>query len=137
MPLIERVRPELLYARRLYDGVGDRPNFEQIIEIVDGRIAAIRPATVADARDGSLPEFNLVAPGFIDLQINGAGDTQFNFDPRGPEDGDSEPCARALGLEGAVGSVCPGLRASFTCLTSDLEVAAVMVDGQFPDLARA
>nr|WP_245398714.1 N-acetylglucosamine-6-phosphate deacetylase [Oceaniglobus trochenteri] len=52
-----------------------------MIEIADGRITAIRPATAQDAREGATREFDMVAPGFIDLQINGAGDTQFNFNP--------------------------------------------------------
>lgn len=69
-----------IVARQLYDGRSDRLHRDQVIELAGGRIAALRPATAADARAGG-PEFDLVAPGFLDLQINGAGDTQFNFDP--------------------------------------------------------
>lgn len=73
-------RADRIFARRLYDGVADMVHADQVIEVAGARIGALRPATAADARDG-VPEFDLVAPGFIDLQINGAGDTQFNFDP--------------------------------------------------------
>ncbi len=44
------------------------------VEIADGRIASLRPA--ADA-----PDLPLVAPGFVDLQINGYGGVEFN-DPQ-------------------------------------------------------
>lgn len=44
------------------------------VEIVDGRIASLRPATDA-------PNLPLVAPGFVDLQINGYGGVEFN-DPQ-------------------------------------------------------
>ncbi|AUM73899.1 N-acetylglucosamine-6-phosphate deacetylase [Paracoccus jeotgali] len=72
--------PTRLYARQLYDGFSADLAADQVIEIDGGRIARLRPATAADARDG-VPEYELIAPGFIDIQINGAGDAQFNFDP--------------------------------------------------------
>lgn len=74
-------RPHRLFARRLYDGQGPDLRPDQVIEIAGDLIVDIRPATAQDARDAAMPEFDLVAPGFIDLQINGAADTQFNFDP--------------------------------------------------------
>lgn len=52
-----------------------------VVEVPDRRIVAVRNATASDARDRHMREFEIVAPGFIDLQINGAGDRQFNFDP--------------------------------------------------------
>lgn len=70
-----------ILARQLYDGVGDALRTDQVIEIEGGRVARIRPATAQDASDPRTREFDLVSPGFIDLQINGAGDTQFNFEP--------------------------------------------------------
>ncbi|MCB1347995.1 MAG: amidohydrolase family protein, partial [Maritimibacter sp.] len=48
------------------------------------------------------------------------------------EDHTANP-ARALGLEGQVGTIRPGSRASCTCLTQDLDVTAVMVEGQILD----
>lgn len=73
--------PVRILARQLYDGVGDDLRTDQVIEIEGRRIAQIRPATARDAGDPQIREFDLVSPGFIDFQINGAGDTQFNFDP--------------------------------------------------------
>jgi N-acetylglucosamine-6-phosphate deacetylase len=68
-----------VFARRLYDGRSDQPQRDQVIEIAGGRILAVRPAQGDDA--AACPGAEIVAPGFIDLQINGARDTQFNFDP--------------------------------------------------------
>ena len=68
-------------ARQLYDGFSDELHSEQLIEIENDRIAQIRSATAQETRDPQIRGFDLVAPGFIDLQINGAGDRQFNFEP--------------------------------------------------------
>ncbi len=82
MPSIDAPRGSLLVlARQLYDGVGHRLRSDIVLEIEAGRIFAMRPASGRDAGDADLIEHDLVAPGFIDLQINGAADTQFNFDP--------------------------------------------------------
>ncbi|WP_281824481.1 N-acetylglucosamine-6-phosphate deacetylase [Jannaschia rubra] len=70
-----------ILARRCYDGIGDALRSDTVIEVETGRIVEIRPATGQDAGDRDLVAHDLVAPGFIDLQINGAADTQFNFDP--------------------------------------------------------
>ncbi|MFP7674506.1 N-acetylglucosamine-6-phosphate deacetylase [Marivita sp. S0852] len=70
-----------ILARHLYDGVSDDMIADQMIDVAHGRIVAIRPADHTDLGDASLPVFDIVAPGFIDLQINGAADRQFNFDP--------------------------------------------------------
>jgi N-acetylglucosamine-6-phosphate deacetylase len=81
VPSTEPTKPHGIVARQLYDGISGHLRVDQIIEISDKRISGIRPATADDARDHAMPEFDLVAPGFIDLQINGAADIQFNFDP--------------------------------------------------------
>jgi N-acetylglucosamine-6-phosphate deacetylase len=70
-----------VFARSLYDGVSDIPLHNQLIEIEAGRIRAVRAGDLAAAQAAGLPVAEIVAPGFIDLQINGAQDTQFNFDP--------------------------------------------------------
>lgn len=67
-----------IFARRLYDGIGDTALPDRLIEVADGRIAAITPATRAP---GDAIRADIVAPGFIDLQINGANDVQFNATP--------------------------------------------------------
>lgn len=83
VPIPERApdRPALLLARRLYDGRSVTPQENRVIAVNDGRIDALRRATAADLRRGDIPCHDIVAPGFIDLQINGAADAQFNFAP--------------------------------------------------------
>lgn len=66
-----------LHAQRLFDGT----NFfdDQVITIIDGKIAAI-----ADRKENDLCHHamaGLVAPGFIDLQVNGGGGALFNDNP--------------------------------------------------------
>lgn len=73
--------PKTLLARRLFRGGGLPALENHILEIDAGRIAAIRPAQPADRRTGALETVDIIAPGFVDLQINGAGDRQFNDDP--------------------------------------------------------
>ena len=81
MSSTEPARPSKLLARQLYDGITGDLRSDQVIEVADDRITCVRAATAQDAHDRALPNFDLVAPGFIDFQINGAGDAQFNFDP--------------------------------------------------------
>jgi N-acetylglucosamine-6-phosphate deacetylase len=70
-----------IHACRLFPGDGAPPLMDHVVEITGDRIVAIRPATASDARDRRATQADIVAPGFIDLQINGAGDRQFNHDP--------------------------------------------------------
>lgn len=67
-----------LLARQLYDGIADAPLPERVVSWQNGILRGIRPAR---AEDADLPSHDIVAPGFIDLQINGAADAQFNFAP--------------------------------------------------------
>lgn len=73
--------PKTIIAAQLFDGVSQDARLDQVIEIADGHIVAVRPAGAQDARDNSCAAYEIVTPGFIDLQINGAADRQFNFDP--------------------------------------------------------
>lgn len=64
-------------ADLLYDGSGAaRQNMA--VAVAEGRIAAVVPAPEAPA---GTPRFEVVAPGFIDLQINGGGGVLFNHAP--------------------------------------------------------
>jgi N-acetylglucosamine-6-phosphate deacetylase len=65
-----------LHAARLWDGAGPIHE-DRVVEIRGGQIRAIRQG---DARDADLSA-DLVVPGFIDLQINGAGGVMFNDAP--------------------------------------------------------
>lgn len=73
--------PARIFARRLFPGEGRKARENQVVEIAGRRIATVRKATATDARDRGTLECDILAPGFIDLQINGAGDRQFNFEP--------------------------------------------------------
>ena len=78
---LAETRTARILARQLFDGVGATPRSDRVVEITEGKVSAIRPATADDARGQDITEHDIVAPGFIDLQINGAADAQFNFAP--------------------------------------------------------
>ncbi|MBO6673467.1 MAG: N-acetylglucosamine-6-phosphate deacetylase [Rhizobiales bacterium] len=71
---------DTIFARTLFDGVGDSPTHDQFISIADGHIAEVRSRATGEAIPGGALKVNIVAPGFIDMQINGAADAQFNED---------------------------------------------------------
>ena len=66
-----------IHADRLYPGGGRAALSAQHVEIEDGRIIALKNGKPDDADLA----FDIVAPGFIDLQINGAGGVMFNESP--------------------------------------------------------
>ena len=75
-----------IQADRMFPGGGAAPLRDQIIEITAGMIRDIYPAAGQNA-DGTLEavtRFDIVTPGFIDLQINGAGGVMFNDTPDVP-----------------------------------------------------
>ena len=61
-----------IQADRLFPGGGGAPLHDQIIEITAGVIGDIRPSAGYGKGGTSEPiaRFDIVAPGFIDLQIN-------------------------------------------------------------------
>ena len=69
-----------IHARRLYPGQGAAPLSDQMIVISKGRIASLASAEGGDAERADA-HYDIVAPGFIDLQINGAGGVLFNDQP--------------------------------------------------------
>lgn len=72
---------DTILARDLYDGLTDQPRTNQLITIADGVIKDIQPVGAKQAVPSGTVEAKVVAPGFIDIQINGAADTQFNDEP--------------------------------------------------------
>jgi N-acetylglucosamine-6-phosphate deacetylase len=68
-------------ARRLFDGVGLREDSAVVIEGDD--IAAILPRSELSRQIQcvDLPANAWLAPGFIDIQVNGGGDVLFNDEP--------------------------------------------------------
>ena len=69
--------PDRIRARLVFPGGNRPPLDDHVIEIAAGRVAALRPA----GPDDPAPLAEIAAPGFIDLQINGAADVLFNDDP--------------------------------------------------------
>jgi len=67
-------------AGKLFTGDSREPLKDQLVRIKDGLIDTIRPVG-SDPADIDAPHFPIVAPGFIDLQINGAGGVFFNETP--------------------------------------------------------
>lgn len=70
-----------LFARTLFDGLSDMPAHDRLITIKDGIIAQVRECPAGDPLPPGTIEADIAAPGFIDMQINGAADTQFNEEP--------------------------------------------------------
>ncbi|KFB09309.1 N-acetylglucosamine-6-phosphate deacetylase [Nitratireductor basaltis] len=69
----------VLEASTIYPGGGEAPLSNCTVHVRDGLIAGIG----ASAGSQNLPRIrcSVLAPGFIDIQINGAGDGQFNDAP--------------------------------------------------------
>lgn len=77
----ESSAPMIVLPDHLFDGIADVPQSGMAVVIEAGRIAAVRPATAEDHGSPGAISPAIAAPGFIDLQINGAGDVLFNDAP--------------------------------------------------------
>lgn len=70
-----------LLCDRLYDGVSPTFRNNQTIILRDGKILSIKERSHHDHLASNVIHVAIVSPGMIDIQINGAADTQFNFSP--------------------------------------------------------
>jgi N-acetylglucosamine-6-phosphate deacetylase len=68
-----------VYAPRLFDGV--RFHERALVRIADGRIVSVGSADVPPAFADVLPDGAILAPGLIDLQVNGGGGALLNDAP--------------------------------------------------------
>src|SRR4051812_5505381 len=69
-----------ILARRLFDGA--RWHRLSLVHCVEGRIASVEAAPRAlPAGCLRLPDDAMLAPGFIDVQVNGGGGVLLNDDP--------------------------------------------------------
>jgi N-acetylglucosamine-6-phosphate deacetylase len=80
--LVDRGHPiNTIFAHDLYDGLAGEPRANQLITIADGIVEDVRPLGAGETVPSGTIETKAAAPGFIDIQINGAADTQFNEEP--------------------------------------------------------
>jgi N-acetylglucosamine-6-phosphate deacetylase len=68
-----------LTGARLFDGEAFRDDHHLVVE--DGRIVALVPGEPARDMACRRPDGGILAPGFIDLQVNGGGGVLLNDDP--------------------------------------------------------
>jgi N-acetylglucosamine-6-phosphate deacetylase len=68
-------------AERLFDGLVDQPLRQRTVIILDGSIDGVVEGDPALPSHAVLINTSLAAPGFIDMQINGAADRLFNDAP--------------------------------------------------------
>lgn len=80
--MFDRGKPiSAIVARTLYDGIGADPLTDQLVVIENGLISEVRPQDQDPADASGFITAEVLAPGFIDMQINGAADVQFNEEP--------------------------------------------------------
>lgn len=68
-------------ATELYDGLSDQPQRDRAVLIEGGRIVDVVNGAEASEVCDQVIETPIAAPGFIDLQLNGAGGVLFNDRP--------------------------------------------------------
>ncbi len=70
-----------IVARTLYDGERIEPLADRIVTIDNGFIVSVRAFSGTRLAAEDAITVDILAPGFIDMQINGAADAQFNEQP--------------------------------------------------------
>ncbi len=71
--------PFTIAAPQLFDGTAMRG--PALVTVADGRIADLSFTGAAPAATVALPPDTILAPGFIDIQVNGGGGVLLNDDP--------------------------------------------------------
>ena len=90
--------PFTIAAPELFDGTAMRG--PALVTVADGRIAAVSFAGAAPAAAVTLPPGTILAPGFIDVQVNGGGGVLLNDEPSAPGIGRIAAAHRTHGTTG-------------------------------------
>jgi len=73
-------RISTVFADTLYDGIGKQPRHNVLVRFERGKIISLSDDVLPENVPADALRAPVATPGLIDLQINGAGDVQFNFD---------------------------------------------------------
>lgn len=111
---------QVIRADRLFPGGGDAPLADHLVRIADGVIRDVSPFTPDAANGGPVLHVPVCAPGFIDLQINGAGGVFFNETP-------DQPALARMAAAAAAGGTCHILPTFITAPGTDYERAMMAV----------
>jgi len=107
---------QVIRADRLFPGGGDAPLADHLVRVADGVIRDIAPFTPDAANGRPVLHVPVCAPGFIDLQINGAGGVFFNETP-------DQPALARMAAAAASGGTCHFLPTFITAHGTDYERA--------------
>ena len=135
--------PFVIEATRLFDG--ERITGPRAVEIAEGRIHAVHASGDAPKRHPvvRLPAGTLLAPGFIDVQVNGGGGALLNDDPSVAAIARIAAAHRCFGTTGLLPTLITDHRSQLSqlaaCIDEALTVPGVIgfhLEGPFINAAR-